>query len=114
MTRQLGDDEEVTQYGNSETEPNFRKTPRLGTPHPHAMSVTIGRRSPSDMASLVGRRPVPKADRARYARVGELRRLGFSVVHDPVPGNASHALVNWPDDWDDTVSRAFESCFGED
>lgn len=111
MPREIDDDETVTQYGNLGSQPPFRAGPRNDSPRPRAMSVTLGRRSASDMAVLVHRSPDPRIDTVRYARVGRLRSAGFAVVHRPSRRNPDHASVEWPGTWDDGVAERFDACF---
>lgn len=114
MSRDIEDDEFVTQYGNLAGDPAFRTRPPAGSPRPRTMSVTLGRRSPEEMVRLVRRSPDPASDTARHARVRRFREAGFLVRHTPTSRNLDHASVEWAGEWEDTVAERFDSCFEDD
>lgn len=77
------------------------------------LSLILGRSSVSEAVSLAFGRGVRKGETVRYTTVGRLRDAGFWPCRWPVPKNLHHVLVQFPGEWDDSVTRAFEGCFDE-
>ncbi|MDP9798769.1 hypothetical protein J2S43_007281 [Catenuloplanes nepalensis] len=112
----LGDDLELTQYG--EEGEAFRNELRVERGETE-MSLILGRQTPMAAALLVTKTAAPWAH-ARYTTVGKLRRAAFEVRHSPTKGNALHVSVFPPTDpqgpreWDGAMASAFDQCFTSD
>jgi hypothetical protein len=106
----------------------FRDIPRHERDE-RGLSVLVGEVSIQDAATyvLMGEAPTARQlSRAvvRLTSAGDLRAVGFAVVH--TPGRIKegiHASVVWPDDdpvarpdghWDTELSALFNSCFNEE
>lgn len=115
--QELGDDELVTQYGNSKYPPGepFRRRPRS---QESDISLIAGRKTADEAARLVNPRRLGAGpgEGVRYAQVGRLRReAGLRIERTPAPLNPDHvsATLDGDREWTDEVSARFDACFTE-
>lgn len=115
-SRPLDDLEVLTQFGcASNPQGRFggicRSEPRN---FEDALSLIRGDLSVAEAASRV--RPSGEnheGDVVRKTRVGELRRLDFTVEHSPTKRNPDHVSVYRNGEWGIDECRTFEDAFGE-
>lgn len=107
--RDLGADEEVTQYGSADQ--SFRNAPRFAEGEAD-LSVILGRLTPEQAGDVVRYGALGGGrDRARHSLVAVLRLAGFTVTHTPSRMNACHASVTFHGDWNSQVCDDFDDCF---
>jgi hypothetical protein len=108
IAREIGDEEELTQYGT--TTDQFRKRPRWGKEN--AVSLLLGGWHPLEASRKVrGIALEDGTDAARYTTAGTLRANGFRVTHTPGYRNRDHVSVHFDGVWDEQVCEAFDRCF---
>lgn len=111
----LENDELLTQYGDTATNPCFHVAP---DDDEEEVSLIAGVLSGAEACSYVRTRGCARHHVtcvARHVRVGTLRRAGFRVENTPTRVNPNHCSVWWDPapggDWPAEVSRLFDSCF---
>lgn len=109
MSGDIHDDEWVTQY-------IFAGRPPRNFPRPQdtdGLSTLRGRLSLEEAARFVRLQVhMPYAgDRVRYALVGSLRAVGFTVLLTASRRNPVHVSISREAQWRDEDRPAFDSCF---
>jgi hypothetical protein len=111
----VSDDEHLTQYGCTTSDPVFRSHPR---PEVDGLDISLIRGMLTvEAATMIVRRRgyvITGADVVRHTTAGTLRDAGFVVEHTPNRKNPAHVSVRWPGDWTDEVSKDFADCFEEE
>lgn len=113
-SRDIADDEWVTQYGRGEDGGfgTFRNSPRY--PRESEISMIWGRIGVDEAAMIVTGRARSPLCRVRQCLAGDLRRRGFKVVHTPTPRNPMHVSVYLPGtdgQWDNDEADRFDEAF---
>lgn len=119
----LLDDQIITQLNDQDG--SFRPQPRL--PKESDMSVLLGEVDvETAFRNVVGRDPFEgelDGRLVRSAKVGDIRRVGFAVVHTPSRRvkNSLHSSIVWPADaasppevpWIEEMINALDLCFSD-
>lgn len=119
LTRKIDDleDEEWVSrrvYVNEQGKLVDHDRPRPDKDH-GGLSAFRGRLSPAEVArKVVGRwYPPTSDDGVRYARVGDLRQAGFTVVLAPTRKSPDHVRITFWTEWGDEAAALFQRCFTE-
>lgn len=120
VPRLIVDDDWLTQHGVIRPAGNedFRSTLRTdrGKTEPD-MSLLLGRLTAVEAGNArLGQFRRRRPDAARHTTAGQLRSVGFRVIHTPRhPGSPLHVSVFWDHGpWDGDVAKRFEACFRQE